>query len=105
MKIRVHLLAYDHKERIRHVTVPDIVAAKCRTEEDVLNAVFYYGQNDFQPLPMPSVSAGDVVFLGEKIYRIDDVGFSEMSKGEYINYCQLPRIDRSFYEREKRYEN
>lgn len=41
-----------------------------------LEKVFYYGQNDFQPKPIRSVSVGDVILLDGEEYRVDPFGFS-----------------------------
>lgn len=43
-----------------------------------LEATFYYGQNDFQPKPFPSVSPGDVVRLDGRRWRVDGIGWSEL---------------------------
>jgi len=67
MIFEVELWAFHHPERdgpavrVRQVDVPDREVDAAGTVEAVLERVFYYGQNDFQPLPLPSVSVGDVV--------------------------------------------
>jgi hypothetical protein len=73
MKIYVELLAFGNGE-MRPVEVPDDKITDDPME--VLELVFHYGQNDFQPLPFPSVSAGDVVHYGSKTYMVDFIGFS-----------------------------
>jgi len=51
----------------RHVHVPDAETAYPAggplPVNDLLDAVFRNGQNDFQPLPCPSVSVGDVICI------------------------------------------
>ena len=48
------------------------------TEEDILNLIFHWGQNDFQPKKSPSLSVGDIInFLGKK-YRVEPIGFKEI---------------------------
>jgi hypothetical protein len=49
------------------------------TTDQKLDHIFYYGQNDFQPVPNHcSVSVGDIIRLERKRYRVDAVGFSEI---------------------------
>lgn len=37
------------------------VDTETATKNRLLNLVYYYGQNDFQPRPAPSVSVGDII--------------------------------------------
>jgi hypothetical protein len=83
MKIYVELLAFGNGQ-MRPVEVPDDRLTDNLMEN--LELVFHYGQNDFQPLPFPSVSAGDVVHYEGKTYMVDLVGFSE------IAYDQLEAV-------------
>jgi hypothetical protein len=49
------------------------------TTDQKLDHIFYYGQNDFQPVANHrSVSVGDIVRLEGKRYRVDAVGFTEI---------------------------
>ncbi len=49
------------------------------TTDQKLDHIFYYGQNDFQPVANHcSVSVGDIIRLEGKRYRVDAVGFSEV---------------------------
>jgi len=49
------------------------------TTEQKLDHIFYYGQNDFQPvMNHRSVSVGDIIRLEGKRYRVDTVGFTEI---------------------------
>ena len=44
-----------------------------------LDHIFYYGQNDFQPVANHrSVSVGDIIRLEGRGYRVDTVGFAEI---------------------------
>ena len=46
--------------------------------KSLLEAVFYYGQNDFQPVPgICSVSVDDVVLLDGKRFKVAFMGFTE----------------------------
>ena len=48
------------------------------TTDQKLDHIFYYGQNDFQPVPNQcSVSVGDIIRLEGRRYRVDAVGFTE----------------------------
>jgi hypothetical protein len=49
--------------QIREVTVPWETFETLETTEQVLEAVFKWGQNDYQPQDMCSVSMGDVIRL------------------------------------------
>lgn len=60
----------------RHVEVPD--AKVSRSPFANLEQIFYYGQNEIQPLPMPSVSVGDVITLDGFRYRVDVIGFNPL---------------------------
>jgi hypothetical protein len=49
------------------------------TTDQKLDHIFFYGQNDFQPVPNHcSVSVGDIIRLEGKRYRVDAVGFTEI---------------------------
>jgi hypothetical protein len=65
--------------RLRTVLIPAERADCCKTHDDYLNAIFEYGQNDFQPQRCPSVSVGDVIRLGEGRFRVSPVGFERIS--------------------------
>ncbi len=45
----------------------------------LLEKIFYYGQNDFQPHPsLPSVSIGDVVEVDNEKYRVEPAGWKKL---------------------------
>ena len=71
----VEMLAFGNGE-IRQVTIPDAEWTSAKRREALLELVFYYGQNDFQPQPMPSVSVDDVIRLDGERFRVDSFGFS-----------------------------
>ena len=74
--------------RIRTVVIPIAEGVGQTTESPLwrdlttdqkLDHIFYYGQNDFQPVANHcSVSVGDIIRLGGKRYRVDAVGFTEI---------------------------
>ena len=50
-----------------------------RSDLDLAEVVFHYGQNEVQPVKdRYSVSVGDVIFLGKKTYAVASVGFVEL---------------------------
>ena len=58
----------------RFVDVPDDEVTSCH--EELLELVFHFGQNDFQPVSnRPSVSVGDIVHINEFRYRCEPVGW------------------------------
>lgn len=125
MKVKVHMLAFMSGE-IREVDVPQVElegdSATVSNEPDVpedltvqslldvigrsenpvpvnkiLNAVFYSGQNDFQPSnKLCSVSAGDVIELDGRFWQVADIGFKEMSLQEFEKYKKMPQSERAF---------
>lgn len=69
----------------RFVDVPrgEVVASDLET----LEAIFMYGQNDFQPVAgKPSVSVGDVIEFERKLYLVKPVGFAEITTEEFDEY-------------------
>jgi hypothetical protein len=90
--ISVHMLAFadkGDKTKIRPVEIPaDHVAGGIGPDDEeyldmVLEQVFKFGQNDFQPRPMPSVSVGDVAEIGDRLFMVMPMGWHEISKKEY----------------------
>lgn len=80
MMVKVHMKAHCEPGSIRMVCVPN---DKVRSRDELLEAVFYYGQNDFQPdTSSPSVSVGDVIEIGcgnqSAFYRVDSAGFTKV---------------------------
>ena len=82
MRVKVYLVHFG-PWKIRTVTSPNNTAPK-----DFLDTVFHYGQNDFQPLPLPSVSVGDVIENPHdgRLYRVEMTGFQPLpeSGGPYV---------------------
>lgn len=79
---KVHMLAFLNGE-IREVAIEDNYSL---THEQTLEEIFKYGQNDFVPMKMPSVSVGDVIELDEKLYIVCPIGFREMSIEGFDTY-------------------
>lgn len=93
MTFNVRMTAFGKPNEVRTVTVPNTVLA--HDPEHNLEQVFYYGQNDFQPMPHPSVSMGDVIELNQKLFLCQAFGFKEISKEQFDTYTQIPQRDRT----------
>ena len=79
MKFKIYLIAFGNG-KIRTVEVPQKIAEEfCTTSEQMLELIFEYGQNDFQPQPLPSVSVGDVIELEKKFYMVKSIGFEKIN--------------------------
>lgn len=86
MKIKVALVSFGTFQT-RYVDVPSDT-----TEDNVLDRVFHYGQNEFQNQPVRSVSVGDIIFLNgvalnpkapfvtcQGWWVVDSIGFKKLS--------------------------
>lgn len=98
---RVFMLAFRQGE-IRTVRVPETEVFGKKTER-ILDRVFYWGQNDFQPQMMPSVSVGDVIEIRTEIgpgswfneyWMVEDFGFRKMARHEFHIYSEMTREER-----------
>ena len=92
ISIPVHMYAFanpDDKSEIRHVDLPIYTELPDGLQLDdveldkLLEMVFRYGQNDYQPQPMPSVSVGDVIQVFNRYFMVKSMGFKELSKEEF----------------------
>jgi len=86
MQITVHLLAFNEDTPIpvRIVDVPEDKSGG--DSHHLLDMAFYFGQNDFQPKPVRSVSVGDVVELPNgELHRVLGVGFERLPEGVDLN--------------------
>jgi hypothetical protein len=86
MIVPVHMTAFGTKDEIRYVELPeyclfDEVDNKGDIIDQILELVFKYGQNDFQPQRHPSVSVGDIACLFDHYYFLcDKVGWRKISR-------------------------
>ena len=92
MKIKVQMLAFCEPGTIREVDIPQNEV----TSTNILDLVFKYGQNDFQPQKCPSVSVGDIIELGNDLFVVCPFGFHKVTNEEYTKFLMLDRRDRSF---------
>ena len=86
----VELIAFGKPGEIRQVNVPDSQL----TEDHLSNLqlVFHYGQNDFQKLPHPSVSVGDIINYNNEKFLVAAIGFKNMTKKQYEDHVQKSRV-------------
>ena len=85
MEITVHLLAFDDTGPIptRIVDLPDDMVGESDQAGHLLDLTFYFGQNDFQPKPVRSVSVGDVIELPDgALHRVLGIGFESLGDRE-----------------------
>ena len=71
---------------VREVLVPPEVWNKeGLTVMDVLEAVFYWGQNVTQPVSdRCSVSVGDLIEFGGEVWSVENVGFERVKAGPHL---------------------
>ncbi|MCK9462615.1 MAG: hypothetical protein M0R80_23600 [Proteobacteria bacterium] len=95
MIVKVHMLAFGEPGEIREVEVPDE-----ERSGSLLDQVFYFGQNDFQPQRHPSVSVGDVIEVEDRLVRYHVVamsGFTPINLEQFNEFKALPQQDRHFH--------
>jgi len=86
--------AFGNLGEIRQVDIPVASYKKCAGNiEEELELVFKYGQNDFQPLPIRSVSVDDVVRINvgsnTQLWKVSGCGFEQLlSHTFYHNHIQ-----------------
>lgn len=97
MEIKVHLLAFGRPNEVRMVQLPP-GCLQVGDVQEMLDLVFHYGQNDFQPQNHLSVSAGDVIELpmGLGYYFIAPMGFKEITLEDFVKYRMTEQRDRFF---------
>jgi hypothetical protein len=87
--------------RIREVEVDEQLMAPNDLDQN-LEKVFYFGQNDFQPRNLPSVSVGDVIRMNGKRFGVAMFGFKELGPDEEMNVMgkiSKKSVDNSQYSR------
>lgn len=76
--VEVEMRAFGKPGEIRKVELPDKDSGL--PVDQLLESVFYWGQNDFQPQEHPSVSSGDVVRIGSERYLCCTIGWEKLDK-------------------------
>jgi len=101
VQIIVYLLAFGEAVPIpeRPVDLPEDVTVGMtpsrlyeEQKQTLLDSVFYYGQNDFQPKPIRSVSVGDVIKLPDgSLHRVLGAGFEALPAGTDVTTLERGR--------------
>ena len=71
---------------VREVLVPrEVWNKEGLTVIDVLDAVFYWGQNEAQPVSdRCSVSVDDLIEFGGEVWSVENVGFERVKVGPHL---------------------
>ena len=83
----VELHGFGERGRVlREVDVPMALLDTIPATDDVglpgaLGLIFHFGQNDFQPKPMRSVSVGDIIRAGTDRFIVKGMGFEQVPAG------------------------
>lgn len=91
---QVRMTAAYEQPRIRTVVVPEngttgaIVDTTDPTVRE-LELIYKYGQNDFQPQPICSISVGDVIELNGLLFLVCGLGHKEISQADYEEFVKL----------------
>ena len=99
MKYKVHMLAFCKKGTVREVEVPNgalpLGVPPHLLAPSILELIFHYGQNDFQPKEICSVSVGDIVQDGDQYFEVRMAGFRALTQVEFdrIEGCRTHRGD------------
>ncbi len=84
MKVKVRMLAYEDRSpgvyKVRQVSIPEMEWMMAHVLTSEMELIWYYGQNDFQPLQCCSVSCGDVIELRGDLYLITFNGHRKISE-------------------------
>jgi len=101
MKVVVLLAAFTDRQT-RTVDIGDVEFAGTPEEQQLalLDAVFVQGQNEIDPMPCPSVSAGDIIFHNG-IWLVDHCGFSPLTDKELESYLMQRPGERLYWFIEK----
>lgn len=93
MIAHVHMLAFQEGV-VRLVELPEGVEPDLEIRA-LLEMVFHYGQNDFQPrVGCCSVSMGDVAEIDGHYYLCCPLGWRGISRGEFVSYKAMDRHKR-----------
>lgn len=82
MKYKAYMTAFKTKADIRIVEIPN-EAIKDKSKAEILELIYKHGQNEFQPMPNPSISVGDIIELEGRYFMVRPFGFSEISKEDF----------------------
>jgi hypothetical protein len=74
---------------IRKVEVPEFMLKG--DDKENLETIYFFGQNDFQPRELPSVSMGDVIRYKEERWLVLGSGFRKLKEGDITVGYILPK--------------
>lgn len=95
MKFTVELLAFGKPGETREVEVPCLYEYSPReADTEILCMIFVWGQNERQPQEHTSVSAGDVIRIGEDRWLVLPAGFIKLTAETYQEYLAIPQPKR-----------
>jgi hypothetical protein len=90
MKFNVHMLAFKgHGGKDFGIRVVDVPDDKLTGTLEDLEAIFHYGQNDFQNKPLPSVSVGDVVELDGEYHIVKGSGWKKLTTNQFESFLKM----------------
>jgi hypothetical protein len=82
MKFKTYSLIKPFHTAIRWVDVPDEQLSNNISKD--LDIVFYWGQNEYQPQEIPSLSVGDLIVYKNNVYLVETSGFTNVVTGENV---------------------
>lgn len=96
--LEIQIAGGEHRTFIDHMLNPTDETRKFIHK--ILDRVFTAGNRDDRPYGklFCSVSAGDIVLLGNERWLCSVAGWKEISVEEMHKYCSMERRDRQFYE-------
>lgn len=82
-KFEVEMVAFKHQGHDHGIRTVEVPAEELTQDwkKDV-ERIYYWGQNDFQPQQIPSVSVGDIIRYEGRRYLVKVVGFEEIGPDE-----------------------
>lgn len=99
IKFEVEMVAFKaqgHDYGIRTVEVP--TEELTGNSKKDLDQIYYWGQNDFQPQQIPSVSVGDIIRYKKRRFLVKTVGFEKVGideKGGLLRGYGLQQLEKS----------
>ena len=115
MKVPVHMFAFSHnRNTVRQVEIPDALLPKSVNAlipedlppriKNILDLTFKYGQNDFQPQDIYSVSVGDVVEIDGTYFMVMPMDWKQLTKEEFDSLTPPTASYAYTIERETKYQ-
>jgi hypothetical protein len=96
MKYKAYMTAFKTKADTREIEIPN-EAIKDKSQDQILELIYKHGQNDFQSMPSPSISVGDIIELEGRYFMVRPFGFSEISKEDFDKVDEFAPLGSSAY--------